>query len=87
MYNNICGICGKEFECIKENTKCCSESCRKEWIRHRERERKRNRIEKRKRKKKQSLASMTAEIARYNKEHDTNLSYGKYVMMKERGWL
>lgn len=87
MYNNICEICGKEFECIKENTKCCGESCRKEWKRQRSCEWKRSRIEKRRRKKKQSLAQMTAEIARYNKEHDTNLSYGKYVMLKERGML
>ena len=87
MYKNTCVICHKEFECINGKTKCCGESCRKEWNRQREREWKRRQIEKRRRKKKQSLDSMTAEIARYNREHNTSLSYGKYVMLKERGML
>lgn len=89
MYNNICKICGKEFECINEKTKCCSERCREEHKRRFNSEWKRKQIELRNKPKvrKSALSAMTAEIARYNKKHGTNLSYGKYVMLKERGEL
>ena len=96
----VCDYCGKNavVQFTKRPPKFCCEKCRRNHYRAKNRRlyHKKMREERQKRLAEQAAAKrrriiplhvIQAEIAAYNKAHGTNISYGKYVMMKERGML
>ena len=78
-----CTICGKEFIPKRKNTICCSDDCRAELKRKRNKEYIRYmRPKKPQEKKNNGLDEKIKEIAKYNKKHKTNLTYGQYQAMQ-----
>lgn len=74
----VCKICGTEFLPQRRGQKTCSEECRAENKRRWQEESRRRKEEEMR--KKNALWSLCDELARYNRENGTNLSYGQYVM-------
>ena len=79
-----CQICGLAFETTKKRKYYFCKLCRK-YNKTEINEIYRERMERYVEREKTPLDIMTAEILEFNKAHGTNLSYGKYVAMKERG--
>ena len=89
-----CVICGKLFQQTSHNSNTCSEECRKEQKQRRAKKSWQAEVARRKQAemerrtpKRSKLDRFTGEIARYNRNNGTNLSYGMYVLYKEMGKL
>lgn len=85
-YIKTCIECGKEYTAGQHNTKWCKDcvvigrqkrdaECRK---------RRRN-ATKAHDKPKTTIYDVLAQLDRYNKEHNTNLSYGHFIQIKDGG--
>ena len=80
-----CVLCGSKYLTTARNTLYCVE-CRTRKAKQRVREnylKQKLKTEKRSRKKPaaKSLPEVMADLAAYNKEHGTHLSYGEYVVI------
>ena len=81
-----CAYCGIEFTARYETTKYCKHCRQKKSAETRAR----NKAAKgpdvyKPQSDNASIIVLLRKIARYNKEHGTNLSYGKYVLMMSQG--
>lgn len=79
-------MCNKEFTTTRRgkilycSRKCCNDSV-KQRMRNEYREEKAKRDIKKMRK--TTLDTILRELAEYNEEHGTNLSYGKYMLVRD----
>ena len=88
-YRHICEDCGAEFFSASHNAmRCvpCRETARKsiskEW---REKAKSKKPIISRVLPPRKSIRTVLRELERYNKEHGTSLSYGRYIALIEKG--
>lgn len=81
VYEKTCALCGQPFITKARNAKYCSDCRYKGNILKMQQ----LRSERKKRKLHKSLDEIMRDLAAYNKEHNTNLSYGQYVSKFERG--
>ena len=72
LFDLKCAECGKIFRNPNENEKFCPE-CKK--IKDKK---------KRKPKASKTILQITRDLEKYNKEHKTRLSYGKYVALVDK---
>lgn len=86
LKTKICGVCGCEYETTAPNT-CYCPSCRKRVVKQQNKQS----AKKRKRRLKmqseiaaKSISEVVLEMMAYNEQHGTNLTYGRYVAMKEQ---
>ena len=77
--NGLCVYCGMPAE----SGLYCPECKEKKKIRSQKAYQKRK--AEKQAKKRKTLANIISDIERYNSEHGTRLSYGKYIAMKEMG--
>lgn len=80
-YEKTCALCGQPFITKTNNAKYCSD-CRYKGNQIKIKQLK---SERKKRRPSQSLNDIMWALATYNREHNTNLSYGKYVQLLESG--
>lgn len=92
-----CVICGREFVPKRKNAICCCKECSKENDRRKRRAWRtemhdRRMLEEQARKTSaisgiENAEIILAEMRRYNEKHGTKLTYGKYVSLRDNGWL
>lgn len=76
-----CRQCGREFTHWNANKSYCDECAEERKKNSIKKYVKKNQVKKKAKKSRQSLNEIMIEIAEYNKEHGTSLSYGQYVSM------
>ena len=87
----ICIICGKKYIPRSSSQKCCSSACsainnrelRKSWHTEQKSWAEQKAEKPKPAVKSKSLKAIVKELAQYNKEHGTRLTYGQYVLKKE----
>ena len=85
-YIKICAHCGVEFSAKYETTKYCKHCRQKKSAETRAKNKAAKGPEVYKpQSDNASIIVLLRKIAQYNKEHGTNLSYGKYVLMMSQG--
>lgn len=89
MYGELgidnCYFCGEEYQMEYYNQKYCCEKCKREG----QKEQQRKRYAKRKTQKgngkiKNDLDSVLAELREYNEKNNCCISYGQFVLLKEK---
>ena len=81
VYEKTCALCGQPFIAKCNNAKYCVD-CRYKGNQIKTQQ---LRAARKKRRPPQSLNTIMRNLATYNKEHKTNLSYGQYVQLLEGG--
>ena len=88
-YTKVCTQCGCEFETVRKKVRVCEE-CRKfnstEYCKRQNAQTKKPEVKKPKAKPKgPSLIEYTAIVERYNREHGTKYTYGKFEELVNLG--
>lgn len=76
-----CPFCGYSFMQDHPNQKFCSDRCEDAYGRNRYRT---SRLDCKQTRPNSKLFEILQELNQYNKEHGTNLNYGKFVAMMDR---
>lgn len=83
--NDFCYYCGKDYQQTNYNQKYCCDECQR--AAHNENQKKRYAKRKKQReanKSKNDLDSVLAELREYNEKNNCCISYGQFVLLKEK---
>ena len=85
----ICKMCHRIFDTDNKKLSYCKECkpIRNKEVRKKSQENWKKKQNRKPKKKISSLDLACREVVKYNKEHDTKLSYGKYFALKRQGKL
>lgn len=81
IYNKTCKICNEPFVTSSWGRVYCSKECKRIGVNEIERKRQ-WKIRENRKPQTQNVDEVLAELNQYNKEHETCISYGKWVHMQ-----